>query len=71
MTACAPIAPPAPPAPICDGGTLDELVAALWEGLRADRIVACPVCGAKMRPEYGVHARAVGGTCSGCGTSLR
>ncbi len=71
MTACALPAPPAPPAPIRDGGTLDELVAGLWEGLRANRAVACPVCGAEMRPEYGVHARAIGGSCSTCGASLR
>ena len=71
MTACALIAPPAPAAELRDGGTLEELVAVLWEGLRADHTVACPVCGAKMRPDYGVHARAVGGTCSDCGTSLR
>jgi hypothetical protein len=71
LTACTLPAPPAPRAPIRDGGTLDELVAALWQGLRADRIVACPVCGAEMRPEYGVHARAIGGGCSTCGTSLR
>jgi hypothetical protein len=71
VTACALPAPPASPAPIRVGGTLDELVAALWEGLRSDRIVACPVCGSEMRPEYGVHARAIGGGCSTCGVSLR
>jgi hypothetical protein len=54
-----------------DGGTLDELIAAVWRGVRADRTVDCPVCGAEMRPEYGVHARAVGGRCSRCGSSLR
>jgi hypothetical protein len=71
LTACALIAPPSTPAPIRDGATLDELVAALWEALRADRAVACPMCGAQMSPEYGVHARAVGGSCSGCGAHLR
>jgi hypothetical protein len=54
-----------------EGGTLDELVADLWQGLRSDRPVACPVCGAEMRPDYGVHARAVGGSCAHCGASLR
>jgi hypothetical protein len=49
---------------------LDELVVALWEGLRADRSVACPVCGAEMKPEYGAHARAIGGGCSTCGSRL-
>ena len=70
MTACAPVAPPSPPDPLRDGGTLDELVAALWEGLRADQVVTCPVCGAEMRPEYGAHARAIGGSCATCGTRL-
>ena len=71
MSTCALIAPPSPPEPMRDGGTLDELVAALWEGLRADAAVACPVCGAAMRPEYSAHARAIGGRCTVCGTSLR
>jgi hypothetical protein len=65
------VAPPSPPELAHDGGTLDELVTALWEGLRADRSVGCPVCGAAMQPEYGVHARVVGGSCSACGASLR
>ena len=56
--------------PLADAGSLDELVVALWEGLRADRSVACPVCGAEMRPEYGAHARAIGGSCSTCGSRL-
>ncbi len=54
-----------------DGGTLDELIAAVWQGVRADRTVDCPVCGAEMRPEYGVHARAIGGRCSACGSTVR
>jgi hypothetical protein len=56
--------------PLGEAGTLDELVVALWEGLRADRSVACPVCGAEMKPEYGAHARAIGGGCSTCGSRL-
>ena len=71
MTACAPVAPSLPPDPLPDEGTLDELVAALWEGLRADQPVACPVCGVEMRPEYGAHARAIGGRCTTCGTRLQ
>ncbi|MBV8712083.1 MAG: hypothetical protein JOY56_09900 [Solirubrobacterales bacterium] len=70
MTACALVAPPAPPEPIDDEGSLDELVAAMWTGLRGDQPVACLICGAEMRPEYGVHARAIGGSCSTCGASL-
>ena len=54
-----------------EGGTLDELIATVWRGLRADRTVDCPVCGAEMRPEYGVHARAIGGRCSACGSTVR
>ena len=70
MTACAPVAPSLPPEPLRDEGTLDELVVALWDGLRADQPVACPVCGAEMRPEYGAHARAIGGRCATCGARL-
>jgi hypothetical protein len=54
-----------------EGGTLDELIVSLCEGLSADRSVACPLCAEEMRPEYGVHARAIGGRCSGCGSTLR
>jgi hypothetical protein len=70
MSACAPVAPPLPRAPQRDEGTLDELISALWEGLDAHRSVACPVCAAEMRPEYGAHARAIGGRCVSCGSSL-
>ena len=70
MTASALVAPPLPPEPLREEGTLDELLAALWEGLRADQAVACPVCGARMTPEYGAHARAIGGRCTACGTRL-
>ena len=54
-----------------EGGMLDELIVSVWEALRADRDVACPVCAEKMSPEYGVHARAFGGRCSGCGSTVR
>ena len=70
MTVCALMAPPVPPEPIHDEGTLDELVAAVWQGLRDDQPVACLICGAEMSHEYGVHARAIGGRCSTCGASL-
>jgi hypothetical protein len=71
VSTCALIAPPSPPEPVRREGTLDELVAATWQGLRTDHSVACPVCGAEMRPEYAAHARAIGGRCSACGTILR
>jgi hypothetical protein len=50
--------------------TLDELVSGAWEGLAAHQHVACPVCGGDMTPEYGVHARPIGGRCAGCDTQL-
>jgi DNA-directed RNA polymerase subunit RPC12/RpoP len=65
------MAPPASRDPLRDEGTLDELIAALWEALDSDQSVACPVCGADMKPEYGAHARAVGGRCQDCGSTVR
>jgi DNA-directed RNA polymerase subunit RPC12/RpoP len=53
-----------------EGATLDELVVSVWEDLSADRDVACPVCAGQMRPEYGVHARAIGGRCSACASTM-
>ena len=70
MTACAPVAPPSLREPLRDEGTLDELISALWDGLDAHQSVACPVCGAEMKPEYGAHARAIGGRCASCGSTL-
>lgn len=72
MSASAVMAPPSPwgvPRER-DEGTLDELIAALWQGLDADETVACPVCGAEMKPEYAAHARPVGGRCTSCGSTL-
>jgi hypothetical protein len=71
VSACAVMAPPSPRGAPRDGATLDELIAALWQGLDADQTVACPVCGAEMKPEYAAHARAVGGRCTSCGSTLR
>ena len=51
--------------------TLDEMIVGVWEGLTAHRIVECPICQEEMAPEYGAHARPIGGRCSGCGTLLR
>jgi hypothetical protein len=50
--------------------TLDALVAGVWEGLAAHRSVACPLCGHEMTPDYGAHARPIGGSCRNCGTRL-
>ena len=50
--------------------TLNELLVDVWEGLTAQRDVACPVCGGRMGPEFGAHARPLGGRCAACGTAL-
>ena len=50
--------------------TLDALVSGVWEGLAAHRSVACPLCGHEMTPDYGAHARPIGGSCRHCGTRL-
>jgi len=57
--------------PLDEGGTLDELIASVWKSVGAGRTVACPVCGEDMKPQYGVHARAIGGRCSACQSTLR
>jgi hypothetical protein len=57
--------------PISDAGTLDELVRERWEMLTAHRAVACPICAQEMSPDYGQHARPIGGSCSRCGATLR
>ena len=51
--------------------TLDDLLAGVWEGLAAHLVVECPVCRGEMDPEYGAHARPIGGRCSCCGATLR
>jgi hypothetical protein len=50
--------------------TLDEVLAGVWEGLAAHRIVSCPACGADMQPRYGAPALPIGGQCRGCGATL-
>jgi hypothetical protein len=70
VTACAVIAPPSPHDPLQDRATLDELIVGLWEAIGSHESVACPVCEGKMRPEYGAHARAIGGRCTTCGSTL-
>jgi hypothetical protein len=50
---------------------LDDVLVGVWEGLAAHRVVRCVMCGEDMAPEYGAHARPIGGRCTGCGTTLR
>jgi hypothetical protein len=50
--------------------TLDEVIVGVWEGLTAHCVVECPVCRDEMAPEYGAHARPIGGRCAGCGSVL-
>ncbi len=51
--------------------TLEDLISSAWEGLAAHSAVACPVCGSSMGPQYGAHARPIGGRCDDCGSTLR
>jgi hypothetical protein len=37
--------------------TLDDVLVGVWEGLAADRVVACPACQGEMEPDYGTRAR--------------
>jgi hypothetical protein len=57
--------------PVGEGRTLDDLLIALWEGLGSDRAVECPLCEGVMRPAYGAHARAIGGKCATCGSTVQ
>jgi hypothetical protein len=50
--------------------TLDAVVSGVWEGLAAHKSVACPLCRHEMTPDYGAHARPIGGSCRDCGTRL-
>jgi hypothetical protein len=53
-----------------DEPTLDELLAGVWEGLIAHRMIACPVCSSEMAPEYEAHALPSGGRCTVCSSTL-
>ncbi len=53
-----------------EGATLDDLLVTLWEGIDAHRAMECPVCAGEMRPAYGAHARAIGGKCVDCGSTV-
>ncbi len=51
--------------------TLDDLLVSAWEGLAVHGTVICPACESQqMRPEYGAHARPIGGRCTSCGSKL-
>jgi hypothetical protein len=39
-----------------------------WEGLAAQVVVRCPLCGGSLRPHAAPDA--VGGCCGDCGTTL-
>jgi hypothetical protein len=52
------------------GPTLDHVVSGAWEELTAHAVVECPLCEGELVPEYGQHARPIGGRCRGCGTTL-
>jgi hypothetical protein len=54
-----------------EGTTLDDLLVTLWEGIGAHRTMECPVCAGEMRPAYGAHARAIGGKCAECGSTVQ
>jgi len=50
--------------------TLDDLIVSAWEGLTAQRVVACPVCASPMSPRRGPAAHSVEGHCEDCGGRL-
>ena len=49
--------------------SLDDLIVDTWEGL-VKGTSQCPVCGGRLEPEFGAHARPVGGRCADCGSAL-
>jgi hypothetical protein len=62
--------PPPHIAPAGGGPTLDELVVGVWEGLAADRVAPCPVCGGVLEARYSAGAAPVAGRCRDCGSEL-
>jgi hypothetical protein len=71
--ALVPASPPAaPPGADAPRGhrTLDDVLAAAWDGLTAHQSVTCPVCSGSMAPRYGSGAQPVGGRCRRCGSTL-
>jgi hypothetical protein len=52
------------------GLSLEDVIGGAWSGLRAGRVVACPVCGGALEPRFGAGAAPVGGRCSSCRSEL-
>jgi hypothetical protein len=50
------------------GLRLDDAIVGAWEGLAAQVVVQCPMCGGPLRPH--AASDAVGGRCGDCGTTL-
>jgi hypothetical protein len=50
--------------------TLEALLEQAWAALGGGAAAVCPVCEATMEPEYGQHAMAIAGRCTGCGAQL-
>jgi hypothetical protein len=53
---------------LSSGLTLDDAIVGAWEGLAAQVVMACPLCGGALRPHAAPDA--VGGRCGDCGTTL-
>ena len=49
---------------------LDDLTVDTWQGL-VKGASPCPVCGGWLEPQFGAHARPVGGRCADCGSTIR
>ena len=49
--------------------TLERLIVDTWEGL-VRGTSRCPVCGGRLEPQFGAHARPVAGRCADCGSKL-
>ena len=50
------------------GLTLDDAIVGAWEGLAAQVVVACPLCGGPLHPHAAPDQ--VAGRCGDCGTTL-
>jgi len=50
--------------------TLDEMISGLWDEVRLEETVDCPVCGSDMLPRHTAGAGVVGGRCGSCATTL-
>jgi hypothetical protein len=71
-----PAAPPTPRAPRAPGGapaggvSLEQVVARVWDDVRAAERASCLVCGGELAPRYGSGSLPVGASCGGCGSEL-